>query len=47
MKPTIGFLRPRLVTDQELGGVLFRRAADFADHDRLGRRVRQNISRCR
>ena len=34
MKPTIGFLRPRLASPSEkLGRILFGAAADLADHD--------------
>jgi hypothetical protein len=37
MKPTMGLLRPRLASSDELGRFFFGRAADFADHDdRLG-----------
>ena len=41
MKPTTGFLRPRLASSlQELRGVFLGGAADLADHDdRLGRLV--------
>ena len=40
MKPTIGLLRPRRASLDEIGGVLLGRAADLADHDDgLGRRI--------